>query len=81
MELDSTHQKAAKFSGKLNLCEASHNYSAIAVQRPRCKDFIDAAIPGASISAMRINSVTALKKNQIGGFKFENHAGLVSRIG
>ena len=30
---------------------------------------------------MRVNAVTGLKKNQIGGFKFENHSVLVSRTG
>jgi aminomethyltransferase len=73
--------QAAKFSGELNLSDASHNYSAIAVQGPRVKEFINAVIPGASSSAMRVNAVTDLKKNQIGGFKFENHAVLVSRTG
>jgi len=30
---------------------------------------------------MRVNAVTDLKKNEIGGFKFENHSVLVSRTG
>jgi aminomethyltransferase len=70
-----------KFSGELRLTDASHNYSAIAVQGPRVKGFINTVIPGASCSAMRVNAVTDLKKNQIGGFKFENHNVLVSRTG
>ena len=73
--------QAAKFSGELKLTDASHNYAAIAVQGPRVKEFINAVIPGASLSAMRVASVNGLKKNQIGGFKFENHSVLVSRTG
>ena len=73
--------QSAKFSGELKLTDASHNYAAIAVQGPRVKEFISAVIPGASSSAMRVNTVTELKKNQIAGFKFENHSVLVSRTG
>src|SRR5271170_4586571 len=72
-----------KFSrhSELNLTDASHQYAAIAVQGPRVKEFINKVFPGASISSMRVNCVTDLKKNQIGGFKFENHSVLVSRTG
>ncbi|HSY09984.1 MAG TPA: glycine cleavage system aminomethyltransferase GcvT [Candidatus Dormibacteraeota bacterium] len=75
--------QAAKFSGReeLRLTDASHNYAAVAVQGPRVKDFINAVIPGASVSAMRVACVTELRKNQIGGFKFENQSVLVSRTG
>jgi aminomethyltransferase len=73
--------QAGNFSGELKLTDASHNYSAVAVQGPRVKDFINACVPGASTSAMRANTVTDLKKNQIGGFQFENHSVLVSRTG
>ena len=75
--------QAAKFPrrGELQLTDASHNYSAVAAQGPRVKEFIDACLPGASISCERVNAVTALKKNQIGGFRFENHSVLVSRTG
>jgi aminomethyltransferase len=66
---------------ELSLTDASHNYSAVAVQGPRVKEFINDVIPGASISAMRVARVTELKKNEIGGFKFENHSVLVSRTG
>jgi aminomethyltransferase len=68
-------------TGDLNLTDASHNYAAVAVQGPRVKEFIDACIPGASVSAMRVNAVTALKKNQIAGFHFEHGGVLVSRTG
>jgi aminomethyltransferase len=73
--------QSAKFSVELKLTDASHNYAAIAVQGPRVKEFISAVISGASSSAMRVNTVTDLKKNQIAGFKFENHSVLVSRTG
>ncbi len=73
--------QAAKFSGELKLTDASQIYAAIAVQGPRVKEFINAVIPGASLSAMRVNAVTDLKKNQIGGFCFENHSILISRTG
>jgi aminomethyltransferase len=73
--------QAAKFSGDLKMTDASHNYSAVAVQGPRVKDFINAVVPGASISAKRVNSVSDLKKNEIGGFHFEHGSVLVGRTG
>jgi aminomethyltransferase len=75
--------QAAKFPrrSELSLTDASHNYAAVAMQGPRVKDFINDVIPGASISAMRVARVTDLKKNEIGGFKLENHSVLVSRTG
>lgn len=73
--------QAARFSGDLKLTDASHNYSAVAIQGPRVKEFINTVISGPSISAMRVNAVTDLKKNQIGGFKYEGHCVFVSRTG
>jgi aminomethyltransferase len=73
--------QAAMFPGELKLTDASHQYAAVAVQGPRVKEFINAVIPGASISAMRVACVTDLKKNQIGGFDYEHHCVLVSRTG
>jgi aminomethyltransferase len=73
--------QAVKFTDELTLTDASHQYAAIAVQGPRVKEFINSVILGASISAKRVNAVTDLKKNQIGGFKFDNHCVLVSRTG
>jgi aminomethyltransferase len=75
--------QAAKFPGRdeLHLTDASHNYAAVAVQGPRVKEFINTVIPGASCSAMRVQAVTDLKKNQVGGFHFETHNVLVSRTG
>ncbi len=74
--------QAAAFSGELKLTDASHNYSAVAVQGPRVKEFINAVVPGASISARRVNAVTELKKNEIGGFPFEHggRAGFAHRL-
>ena len=65
----------------VNLTDASHHYSAVAVQGPRVKDFIADCVPGASISAMRVNSVPEMKKNQIGEFRFQRGGLLVSRTG
>jgi aminomethyltransferase len=75
--------QAAKFprSNELSLTDASHHYAAVAVQGPRVKEFIDDCIPSNSSSCARVGRVTDLKKNQIGGFKFENHNVLVSRTG
>jgi aminomethyltransferase len=75
--------QAAKFPrrSELSLTDASHNYAAIAVQGPRVKDFINEIIRGASLSAQRVDRVTDLQKNQIGGFKFENQSVLISRTG
>ncbi|MGP8054203.1 MAG: glycine cleavage system aminomethyltransferase GcvT, partial [Limisphaerales bacterium] len=75
--------QAAKFPrrSELQLTDASHNYAAVAVQGPRVKEFIDACLAGASVSAQRVRAVTDLKKNQIGEFGFEKHGVLVSRTG
>jgi len=73
----------AKFPqhGEVNLTDASHNYSAVAVQGPRVKEFIDDCFPGASYACMRTHKVTDLKKNQLGEFKFEHGGVLISRTG
>lgn len=76
--------RAAEFQqqGKdLSLTDASHNYSAVAVQGPRVKEFINDCIPGASISAKRVGCVTELNKNEVGGFPFQKGSVLVSRTG
>lgn len=75
--------QAEKFfgGGELRLTDASHNYSAVAVQGPRVKEFIDACIPGTSFSAMRVAKVTDLKKNEIGGFTLGKVNVFVSRTG
>src|SRR5579885_2938795 len=66
---------------EVSLTDASHNYSAVAVQGPRVKEFINAVIPGAAISARRANAVSDLKKNEIGGFRSEHGGVLVARTG
>jgi aminomethyltransferase len=66
---------------EVKLTDSSHNYSAVAVQGPRVKDFIDGCLPGPSVAAMRVNRVTDLKKNQIGEFQCEGGGVLVSRTG
>lgn len=63
------------------LTDASHNYSAVAVQGPRVKEFIAKCLPGPSVAAMRVTQVTDLKKNQIGEFQCEGGGVLVSRTG
>ena len=73
--------QAAKCSGELRLTDASHNYAALAVQGPRVKDFINAVVPGASMAAKRVQAVTDLKKNEVGGFLMDRFGVLVSRTG
>lgn len=63
------------------LTDSSHNYSAVAVQGPRVKEFIANCLPGPSVAAMRVPVVTDLKKNQIGEFHAEGGGVLVSRTG
>jgi aminomethyltransferase len=65
----------------LRLTDASHHYGAIAVQGPRVKEFVEQVISGASNCGLRVNRVTDLKKNQIGGFPFRGADVLVSRTG
>ena len=66
---------------EVNLHDASHNYSAVAVQGPKVKDFIADCFPNVSCAAMRVERVTDLKKNQIAEFHFENGGVLISRTG
>jgi aminomethyltransferase len=75
--------RAEQFPGRdeLRLTDASHNYAAVAVQGPRVAAFMDQCIPGASCSGLRVPNVSALKKNQIGGFTFGKANVLVSRTG
>lgn len=75
------HMAQFRRSDELCMTDASHNYAAVAVQGPRVKEFIDSCIAGASNCALRAPRVTALKKNQIGGFLFNGHDVLVSRTG
>jgi aminomethyltransferase len=76
-------QRAAQFPrrSELQLTDASHNYSALAVQGPRVKEFIGECIATASNSGVRVSRVTELKKNQIGAFQYQGHNVLVARTG
>ncbi len=75
--------RAREFAGSedLQLTDASHNYAAVAVQGPLVRNFMEACIPGASVSARRVPRVTDLRKNEIGGFPFENGGVMVSCTG
>ena len=81
IEPDVAWLRAQAEGNDLTLIDASHNYAAVAVQGPRVKEFIAACLPGPSVSARRVDTVTALKKNQIAGFHFEDHSVLASRTG
>jgi aminomethyltransferase len=75
-------QAAAFPKGKpLQVANASHHYSAVAVQGPRVIEFIGQCITGGSNCALRTDRVTHLKKNEIGGFPFRGADILVSRTG
>ncbi|HEX5400057.1 MAG TPA: glycine cleavage system aminomethyltransferase GcvT [Verrucomicrobiae bacterium] len=73
--------RAAEFSGELKLTDASHHYSAVALQGPSAREFINSVISGASFCARRVNAVTDLAKNEIGEFHFEHVGVLISRTG
>jgi aminomethyltransferase len=76
-------EQAARFPrrSEFQMTDASHNYAAVAVQGPRVKEFIDDCIAGCSRSCARVERITNLKKNQIGGFPFRGGSILVSRTG
>ena len=63
------------------LTDTSHNYSAVAVQGPRVKEFIDECISGPSMACKRVSRVTELEKNHIGEFTSEGGGVLISRTG
>jgi len=75
--------QAARFhtGSELKLNDASHHYGAVAVQGPRVAEFIGGCITGRSTSCKRAGLVTELKKNQIGGFAWQDGSVLVSRTG
>jgi aminomethyltransferase len=66
---------------ELKLNDASHHYGAVAVQGPRVAEFIGGCITGRSTSCKHAGLVTELKKNQIGGFAWQDGSVLVSRTG
>src|SRR4029453_11444233 len=63
-------ERASEISSRqdLQMTDASHNYAAVAIQGPRVREFIDGCISGGSSSCTRVQHVTDLKKNDIGGF-------------
>ena len=75
--------QAAQFGAgnALHLTNAAHTYAAVAVQGPQVVQFIEACLPGASLSGARVDRVTALQKNQVGGFPYHNNSVLVARTG
>jgi aminomethyltransferase len=74
--------QAAGFAGApVSLTDASHHYAAIAVQGPKVRSFIDQCIPGPSDAVAAVAAVSALKKNQLAGFAFENSNVLVACTG
>jgi len=73
--------KSSFVRDELTLTDASHNYSAVALQGPRVKEFIDDCIPGVSCSAKRVAKVSDLQKNESGGFTIGKVNVFVSRTG
>ena len=59
----------------------SGQFSAVAVQGPRVKEFIDAAFPGNSAAGAEVNKISELVKNQIAIFIFDYVTIYVSRTG
>lgn len=67
--------------GAFKLRNASAEHGAVAVQGPRVAEFMDRVIPGGSIGGALAPRVTALQKNQIGGFVFRGGSLWVARTG
>ena len=63
------------------LRDVSSAQGAVAVQGPRAAAFIGEVIPGGSIGGALAPKVTALEKNQIGGFAFRGASLLAARTG
>jgi len=63
------------------LRDVSSAQGAVAVQGPRVAAFIGEVIPGGSIGGALAPKVTALEKNQIGGFAFRGASLLAARTG
>ena len=76
-----TQVDRAPTRGGLQLRDASADHGALAAQGPRVADFIGEVIPGGSIGGALAPQVTALEKNQIGGFAFRGTSLLVARTG
>lgn len=76
-------EQAAAFGppDALVVTDASHNYSAVAVQGPRAAELMDACITEPALSGTRVPRPSALKKNQVAGFPYQKEGLLVSRTG
>ena len=68
-------------AGRCELKNMSEQFSAVAVQGPRVKEFIDAAFPGNSAAGAEVNKISELVKNQIAIFIFDYVTIYVSRTG
>jgi aminomethyltransferase len=74
-------RRALFAAGKVELQNLSDAMGAVALQGPRVAEFIGQCFPGASDGGAAVASVTALKKNQIGRFRFQGTPVWVSRTG
>ena len=68
-------------SGEIRIRNASDEFGAVAIQGPRVIDFINAVVPGGSISGTFVTRVTELKKNELGAFVFDSATIYVARTG
>jgi aminomethyltransferase len=68
-------------AGRCELKNMSDQFSAVAVQGPRVKEFIDAAFPGKSAAGADVQKISDLVKNQIGIFIYDYVTIYVSRTG
>lgn len=68
-------------AGRCDLRNMSDTMGAVAVQGPRVKEFIDAALPGSSAAGAEVGKISDLVKNQIGIFIYDYVTIYVSRTG
>jgi aminomethyltransferase len=68
-------------SGEIRIRNASDEFGAVAIQGPRVVEFINAVVPGGSISGTFVTKVTDLKKNELGAFVFDSATIYVARTG
>ncbi len=68
-------------NGRCDLKNMSGQFSAVAVQGPRVKEFIDAAFPGSAAAGAEVGKISELVKNQIAVFIFDYVTIYVSRTG
>lgn len=60
---------------------ASNEWAALALQGPRTIQFIERLFPGVAEAGAKVQSVLDLKKNQVGGWKFDGTLVWVARTG